>query len=274
MVKACEILKAINLKPRELDLMDGSPPCASFSVCGSKSSAWGKVKKYSDTKQRVDDLFFEYIRLLREIEPKVFVAENVKGLVSGQAKGYFLSILKELKDSGYRVEARVIDFVRLGVPQYRPRLIFIGVRKDLNMNPVFPKPEEHLVTLKEALDGLVPRVNQEAIDVSEDTKQIWHHTPIGKAPKDTAFNFRRNTWKKPSYTVVQSGGDEWIKNIMHPDECRKFYIDELKRICAFPDDFILTGTYEQQYERLGRAVPPLAMYKISKTIQTEILDKV
>ena len=88
----------------------------------------------------MDDLFFEYTRLLKGIRPKVFVAENVKGLTIGTAKGYFKLILRALKECGYRVKAAVLNAQHLGVPQSRERLIFIGVRKDLNQDPVYPKP--------------------------------------------------------------------------------------------------------------------------------------
>ena len=87
------ILEIIKLKKGELDLLDGSPPCASFSTAGKREKAWGKVKKYSDKAQRVDDLFFEFARLLEGLQPKTFIAENVSGLIKGTAKGYFLEIL-------------------------------------------------------------------------------------------------------------------------------------------------------------------------------------
>lgn len=108
-ITGAEILDAINIPAGGLDIFDGSPPCASFSKSGSRQKNWGKIKKYSDVKQRTDDLFFEYIRILREVQPKVFVGENVSGLVAGKAKGYFLEIYKELKMSGYDVEARLLD---------------------------------------------------------------------------------------------------------------------------------------------------------------------
>jgi DNA (cytosine-5)-methyltransferase 1 len=108
-IKPAEVLSAIGIKAGALDLMDGSPPCASFSTAGNRSADWGKAKKYSETVQRVDDLFFEYARLLKGIRPKVFVAENVSGLVKGVAKGYFLDILKTLKDCGYVVRAKLLD---------------------------------------------------------------------------------------------------------------------------------------------------------------------
>ena len=133
------ILKAIGLKAGELDAMEGSPPCASFSTAGKREKHWGKAKKYSDTVQRVDDLFFEYVRLLRGLRPKVFVAENVSGLVKGVAKGYFLEILGALKACGYRVGCKVLDAQWLGVPQARQRTIFIGVREDLGEGTRVPE---------------------------------------------------------------------------------------------------------------------------------------
>ena len=89
-----------------MDLLNGSPPCAAFSICGKLEKGWDVVKKYSDTKQRVDDLFFEYTRLIEGLQPKVFIAENVKGLVTGKAIGYFKLILKELKDKGYMLRPK------------------------------------------------------------------------------------------------------------------------------------------------------------------------
>ncbi|MDO8605087.1 MAG: DNA (cytosine-5-)-methyltransferase, partial [Phaeospirillum sp.] len=120
-VRPQEILAAIGMKAGEVDLLDGSPPCASFSTAGKREAGWGEVKSYSDVEQRTDDLFFEYARILKGIQPRVFVAENVSGLVKGTAKGYFLQILAALKGCGYRVEARLLDAQWLGVPQMRQR---------------------------------------------------------------------------------------------------------------------------------------------------------
>ena len=147
-----EILKEIRLDARELDILDGSPPCASFSTAGARNKHWGAIKKYSDTEQRTDDLFFEYSRILKGIQPKVFVAENVSGLVKGVAKGYFMEILSELKKSGYRVKCKVLDAKWLGVPQQRERAIFIGVRNDLNLEPTYPTPLKYCYTLRDILN--------------------------------------------------------------------------------------------------------------------------
>src|SRR5207249_1070705 len=147
-------LAALGKKAGEIDVLEGSPPCASFSTAGKREKGWGKIKAYSDTRQRTDDLFFEFARLLEGLQPRVFVAENVSGLVKGTAKGFFLRILAALKACGYSVRARVLDAQWLGVPQARQRLIFIGVRADLGTEPIFPKPLPYRYSVREALPQL------------------------------------------------------------------------------------------------------------------------
>lgn len=139
-VTAEQIIKETNIPKGEIDLFDGSPPCCAFSTSGKREKGWGKVRKYSDSEQRVDDLFFEYIRLIKGLQPKTFVAENVSGLIKGSAKGYFKLILKGLKDCGYEVKVKLLNAKYLGVPQSRERVIFVGVRNDIakkyNVHPV------------------------------------------------------------------------------------------------------------------------------------------
>jgi len=154
-----EILDILGKNAGEIDLLDGSPPCAAFSTAGKRSDGWGTVKSYSDSKQRVDDLFFEYSRILEGLQPKTFIAENVSGLVKGVAKGYFKEILKRLQDCGYRVSARVLDAKWLGVPQSRQRLI-VGrdVFHDPGSGEVVPQEDDFLIQhhVRVSLQG-VPR---------------------------------------------------------------------------------------------------------------------
>lgn len=310
-VKGEDILQAIGLGVGEIDILDGSPPCASFSTAGKREAGWGKVKAYSDTKQRTDDLFFEYARLLKELQPKVFVAENVSGLIKGTAKGYFKLILQELKNCGYTVTAKVLDAQWLGVPQMRQRLIFVGVRNDLGLKPAHPKPLGYQYSVRDALpwiSGAVadrrtsthhkadeyvhsvarPLPTVTAHGVSGDDKGDWiieSETDISRyaigdewdrlsaGEKGKYLNFVKPRIELPSPTITQTGGNRSAAPVVHPTEKRKFSIAELRRICAFPDDFILTGTYAQQWERLGRSVPPVMMSHIAKTIEQEILCK-
>lgn len=311
-VKAEDILTANGIKVGELDLFDGSPPCSSFSTAGKRSKGWGQTKSYSDTVQRTDDLFFEFIRLLDGLKPKVFVAENVRGLVKGVAKGYFLEIFAALQAAGYRVGCRVLDAQWLGVPQMRQRTIFIGVRDDLGIEPVYPKPLPFRYTVMDALPWVVriggivktgwgsgkmevcdtnvsPTImahggggmsrHQFGVEVNQDTDisrfaigKEWDRLKPGES-SDRYFNLVRPHPDAPCPTICASHGHPGTASVTHPTEKRKLAIAELKRICAFPDDFVLTGTYEKQCERLGRAVPPVMMQAIANTVRHEILDK-
>lgn len=310
-----EVLAALKMQPGDLDLFDGSPPCASFSTAGKREAGWGKVKKYSDGAQRTDDLFHEFIRLVRGIRPKVFVAENVSGLVKGTAKGYFLEILAAMKASGYRVTCRVLDAQWLGVPQQRQRTIFVGVREDLNLDPVHPSPLPYRYSVRDALPWIVkhgeapphadwvqskrdvdafmvdssqkpcPTILQsgenkgaEYVEAETDISRYaigaeWDNVKVGGA-SEKYFSLVKPCPTKPCPTVQASHGGASIASIVHPTEKRKFTIAELRRICAFPDDFILTGSYAQQWERLGRAVPPVMMAAIASTVRDEILAKI
>lgn len=163
------ILSVTGLDVGQLDVLDGSPPCQFFSMVGKRDSGWKESQEYraagGTEEKHVLNLFPEYIRLVRELRPKVFIAENVTGLVSGMAKGYFKRALAEMKDCGYRVEARIVAAQWLGIPQDRRRVIFVGARNDLDKDPVFPKPFSKVITVPEAFagknvertDGFIPR---------------------------------------------------------------------------------------------------------------------
>ncbi len=280
------ILEKLNIKKGELDLFDGSPPCCAFSTAGSREKGWGHKRNYSDGKvQRVDDLFFEYTRILKGLQPKVFVAENVSGLIKGKAKGYFNDIIKELSDCGYEVKASLLNAMWLGVPQARQRVIFCGVREDLGMKPVFPKPLDYYYTLSDAFEDIV-NDQEEIKELNEVIKKYSVYKVMQKLPKNppraikgssvmngSYFNLSRESMQQPCSTICQMNGQAGAAGNIHPLYDRKFTIAELKRITSIPDDFILTGTFSQQWERLGRMVPPVMMMNISKTIQTEILDR-
>ena len=115
-----ECLRITGLNPGELDVLDGSPPCQGFSTAGKRRMEDGR-----------NQLFREYVRLLRGLRPKVLVMENVSGLVKGKMRVIFSEILRDLKASGYKVSARLMNAMYFGVPQSRERMIFIGVREDL-----------------------------------------------------------------------------------------------------------------------------------------------
>lgn len=250
-VEVADIFKATGLAEGELDLFDGSPPCQAFSTAGKRHKNWGKAKDYNGTKQCNESMFDEYVRLLRGLMPRVFVAENVSGLVKGVAKGYFLEILAALKTSGYKVKAQVLDAQWLGVPQVRKRVIFVGVRNDVEGEPVFPKPLAYRYSVRDALPWI------ESVDMGGG---------FGSVSKERAGSVTYQT-----IGTSPSSGNGLATSVYSGAERRKFTIDELKRICGFPDDFKLVGTYAKQWSCLGNSVPPVMMSHIAVEIRDRVL---
>ena len=127
-----ECCRLAQVQPGELDVLDGSPPCLGFSMLGSR--------RFGDPRNR---LYTEFVRMVRGLRPKAFVMENVSGLVKGAMRVIFVECLKELKASGYRVRARLLNVAYFGVPQARKRVIFVGVREDLGIEPSHPRAQAH-----------------------------------------------------------------------------------------------------------------------------------
>lgn len=274
LVKPEEILAATGLKKGELSLFDGSPPCQAFSTAGHREKGWGTDKHYEHgASQKNELLFFEYIRLLRGLMPKTFVAENVTGLTTGTAKGFFLEILQALKESGYRVSCRILDAKWLGVPQSRTRSIFVGVREDLNIEPSHPKPKPYFYSIRDALPG----INAVHYGSVAKTKHIDSMVKAGSFGRG-----RKADMDQPSGAilanagVVKGVGSSFVSvaNGSGKPTRRKFTIDEVKALCSFPADFKLEGSYSQQWERCGNSVPPLMMLAVAAHIRDNILAKV
>lgn len=266
-----QILTKIGKKQGELDLLDGSPPCSAFSTAGAKDKNWGKTKKYSDSHQdKVEDLFFEYIRILRGVMPKVFVAENVAGLTKGKSKGYLNEILRGLKGSGYEVSCKILDAKWLGVPQTRTRAIFVGIRKDIWVdsykNNLHPKPHKEFISLENAFNGLTfSDKDKKDTDLSRFAvgKELIKLTAGEQSEK--YFQLIKCSRKNVAGCLTASAGNIGIACIKHWDN-RAFTVSECKRIMSIPDDYILTGTYQQQVERLGRMVAPHMMKAVAENL--------
>ncbi len=260
-----------------VDLLDGSPPCSDFSTAGKREEGWGKIKTYSDTEQRVDDLFFEFVRLIREVQPRCFVAENVSGLVKGSAKGYFKRILAEMRASGYRVNAKVLNASWLGVPQSRERLIFVGVRDDQPFEPIHPRPLPFQYTIRDATADIAecgmtdPETGMRISIEDYAIHSSWKNLKPGKSPAGKHYTLTRCSPDRPAPTITATGGNVGSASTCHGEVPRKFSLLELRRLCSFPDDFALTGTYVRRWERLGRAVPPVMMSHITAGLRDALL---
>jgi len=280
-----KILDICQLKKGELDILDGSPPCAAFSFSGKRKRSFGKIKLYSNKSQRVDDLFFEYARLVKELQPKIFIAENVKGLSLGKVKTLLVNnqldmfkdseptIVETLSQCGYNVDYKVLNAADYGVLQRRERLFIIGIRKDLNLQPSFPKRlVNQEVTLEVAFqnmeEGFRPLYEEDTNDITKYFSQLKEWQLVSALhPKKIGHSYRRLARAKASSTICQASNRHYI----HYDGGKFLSIEEVKRIFSFPDDFILTGSYNQQWERLGRSVPPLLMKAVAEHLYNTIL---
>lgn len=162
------MMDSLGLEPGELDCFEGSPPCKNFSMAGVREAKWGKVAAYSgERKQKSDDLFFEYMRLVLAFKPKSFVAENVQGLALGAAVDHVLKPFEEeMRQSGYIVDHRLLNAADFGVPQERPRLFVQGIRVGLvdklgrQIKPAWPKAQEYRYTVNQAISGVESTIEQ------------------------------------------------------------------------------------------------------------------
>ena len=296
----------------ELDILDGSPPCSAFSMAGSVShgkgrthaDAFGKTKQYSDIKgvSNVEDLFFEFLRVAKDIKPRVIIGENVEGLTMGEAKEYFHKIQNTFEQIGYLVVADVLDASYYGVPQSRKRTFFIAVREDvadkiglnfMTMYQLYPDKNDVRTTLGEAIDDIV---NEDKEELDYLFEKIGPDKAVGKTlmkmPKDPDkvltgmdyhekghhFNLKRSSLRKPCPTITAMGNLAGVAGTCHPTEDRKFTIKELKRIMSLPEDFVMKSDretvakrFDQSAERIGRMVAPKMMAALANSLYEKVL---
>jgi DNA (cytosine-5)-methyltransferase 1 len=257
-----EILDFLNIKKGELDLLDGSPPCQGFSTAGKR--------KVNDDR---NDLVKENIRLIEELEPKVFVIENVSGMIKGKMKGLFIEYMKKMKSLNYQVKCKLMNAKYYNVPQSRQRVIFIGVRKDLGIEPSYPEGNKKIISVKDILkdcsDDIKYYPQKKAKVISCRLKQWQDGSDI---IKDKFFNLKKLALNKPSRTITKTIRLSQC-GLLHPKEDRYLTINELKRIATFPDDYEFIGKFEEQWARIGNSVPPLFMKAMAEHIRINILEK-
>ena len=299
-----DFLDATALEAGELDILDGSPPCSAFSVAGKlshstagkHSDGWGQTKNYSDGKmvENIEDLFFEFLRVAKEIQPKVIIGENVAGLTVGEAKQYFNKIQNTFEEIGYDVSAKVLDSRYFGVCQTRTRVFFIGIRNDitekigltfLNISSIFPTGSKDVIPLGQALEGLEYDEEEVKMLTEKFSKTAYWRDTGSKMPqnpdkvltgmdyhhKGHHFNLKRVSLKVPAPTLTAMGSNDTTAGAFHWSEPRKLTIGELKRIQSLPDDFKLTGKWNQKSERIGRMVPPILLKEIADSVYEKVI---
>ena len=242
----------------ELDILDGSPPCSTFSMAGSREKAWGKDKHFREgqAKQVLSDLFFDYLDLVERLKPKVAIAENVKGMTLGNARGYTKMIMVRFREIGYRPQLFLINAADCGVPQRRERVFFCAVRNDIDVPPLHLAPTHRWISAGEACAD----VRNDLGNYQMVTASNHRHTLAG----------RLKPWPmtQPSPTLVAQSRDELI------DQKKGFaswtYADA-KRLGSFPDDYQAKSDKIGKY-MVGMSVPPKMTEVVARAVCAQWLS--
>ena len=253
---------------KNLDILDGSPPCSVFSTAGKRHKKWGEENYFREgqAKQKLDDLFFHFIETADRLRPKVVIAENVKGLILGKARGYVKEIISRFGEAGYSTQIFLLNSARMGVPQVRERVFFIARRNDIEVPKIHLSFDEGVITLKEAFKGSAP---QGAKLLSKKAKQLWANTKRGDTFSKAAggnhlwFSSNRLAWERPARTV-QAGSA-----LGHPDEPRYLSPNETIRCQSFPEDYSFLD--QDAIYVMGMSVPPFMIQRLAKQVAKQWL---
>lgn len=250
-----------------VDIVAGGFPCQAFSYAGLS-------KGFEDTR---GTLFFEFARCVNEVQPKIALAENVRGLLRHDQGRTIETMIRTLDEIGYRVCFKLIRAQFHDVPQKRERIFIVGVRKDLKMQVYYPKEKDYLITIGEALKDCP---ESEGATYPKRKKEIMSHVPPGgywrDLPEDLQKEYmkksyflgggktgmaRRLSWLEPSLTLTTSPAQKQTERC-HPEETRPLNIREYARIQTFPDEWVFEGSIASQYRQIGNAVPVNLAYHI------------
>lgn len=270
----------------ELDILDGSPPCSNFSMAGNREKDWGKEKKFREgqSMQVLDTLFFDFIDLAKKLQPKVVIAENVKGLLLGDAIQYVRQIYREFDLAGYYCQHWLLDASKMGVPQRRDRVFFIGLRKDL------AKPFLRQINLFDIVPYLELKFNEPEIPFKEiediqdksDTItslkaiELWENTKPGKSFSEYAKGSYFGGYKISDNEVCPT-----IIGMFRPNSGIGIFYNKSKRILN-KKEYCKAGSYPIDYDfinqkygyLIGMSVPPVMAAQVSDQIYEQWLKKI
>lgn len=256
-----------------LDILDGSPPCSNFSMAGNREKDWGKKKHFREgqAEQILDDLFFDYLDLVDRLKPKVAIAENVKGMLQGNAKGYCKLIIERFKAIGYKPQLFLVNAADCGVPQKRERVFFVALRDDIDKPKLVLSPKHRWISAGEATSDLQVLTDEEIRDnqVSDKELSLWNNTPKGNSLEIGHFKlFKKRSWfnnykindLKSSFTLSSSH-----TNFTHWSNPRQLTYREWKRLGSFPDDYQAKTDKIGKY-MIGMSVPPRMTEQVAKAV--------
>lgn len=276
-ISPLDLEELFHIKKGDLDLLSGGAPCQAFSYAGKRLGL-------EDAR---GTLFYHYAIFLKKLQPKMFLFENVRGLLTHDQGRTYETILNIFEEAGYVINKKVLNAWNYGVAQKRERLITIGVRKDLTdkIEFCFPQPHNYKPILR---DILLDCPKSEGASYSDYKRRIFELVPPGgywrDIPEDIAKSYMKSCWNmsggrtgilrrmsldEPSLTVLTSPTQKQTERC-HPTEARPFTIRENARCQSFPDDWEFCGSISEQYKQIGNAVPVNLAYEIAKKIREEL----
>lgn len=248
----------------DVDVLIGGFPCQSFST----------VNPTKDTNDDRANLYKQIVRFLHDKQPKYFICENVKGLLTLQRGAIIRKITAEFEDAGYNVDYRLMKAVEFGIPQRRERVFIVGIRKDLEFSFSYPRPVN-------SIDEAVPlSAVIERLDIPEQKYYFSERAVVGM--KNAKNNMKRGLWQDlaaPCLTITSHLAKTSINSrdpILLVDPSRELYRRftprEAARIQSFPENFILNTSEPKSYKQIGNAIPPVLMWHVCKALQDSVSD--
>lgn len=280
--------KIRNDLPKELynlDILDGSPPCSSFSMSGNRQKDWGKEKIFAEGQslQVLDTLFFDFIDLAKELQPKMVIAENVKGILMGDAIAYVTKIYDEFEKAGYYCQHFLLDASKMGVPQRRERVFFICLRKDLASPFLYQKNLFHRISMLDLKFNEKPIKYEEFADyqgdnISEFAKKAWDARR--KTDKSIADSKKHCGMKVTDMNTAYVFDDSVCQTLTSKGVCGSLLFslpirlskDEFCKIGTFPLDYIFEPSNFGYL--IGMSVPPIMTAQIATCVYNQWLSKI
>ena len=253
----------------DLDILDGSPPCSVFSMAGKREKKWGKETHFREgqARQVLDDLFFTFIDTAAKLKPKVIVAENVKGLIVGNARGYVLQIFAAMRAIGYRPQLFLLNASRMGVPQRRERTFFVATREDLDVDPLKLEFIEPVVTVGQAFDGVAEEPEP---PLGPAVMRSWMRTARGRSFSDVHPKGHHFNWIKldPNTSANTIAAKCCLCDWRSP---RIITQAEAIRLQSFPDDYARKpGRATDMRYVCGMSVPPFMTQRVALEVGRQV----
>lgn len=244
----------------KVDIVEGGFPCQAFSYAGKKMG-------FEDAR---GTLFYEFARVVKEVQPKLAIGENVKGLLTHDNGRTIQSMVSILQDLGYKVAYKLLRAQYFDVPQKRERLVILAVRNDIDSPILYPKEHDYTISLREAIGDKPRSVGQEYSEYKKSIMSLvpaggyWRNLPLDKQKEYMKTSFfmgggktgmaRRLSWDEPSLTLTCGPAQKQTERC-HPEETRPLNVREYARIQTFPDEWQFVGSTGAQYKQIGNAVP-------------------